>query len=93
MSPGDAQAEVTFTLQNEGNSTQEFNLIPDYTLTGDDFDSSNCIVEVTGVTGTPLSGVTLPTMGNIKLKADQQASISVKCDIPPDNARLTYFDR
>jgi len=82
---GDSQAEVTFTLQNEGNATQEFNLIPDYTLTTDDFDTNNCNVEVTGVTGAPLAGVTLPTSGNIKLKADQQASISVKCDIPLDN--------
>ncbi len=82
VNPGDSQAEVTFTLQNEGNATQEFSLIPDYTLASDDFDSNNCHVEVTGVTGAPLPGVTLPTSGNIKLKADQQASISVKCDIP-----------
>ena len=82
VNPGDSQAEVTFTLQNEGNAIQEFNLVPDYTLTSDDFDTNNCNVVVTGITGTPLPGVTLPTSGNIKLKADQQASISVKCDIP-----------
>ena len=41
---------------------------------------------MTGVTGTPATGVTLPTSGNITLKPDQQASISVKCDIPLDNA-------
>jgi uncharacterized repeat protein (TIGR01451 family) len=82
VNPGDSQAEVTFTLQNEGNAIQEFSLIPDYTLTSDDFDSNNCHVEVTGVTGALLPSVTLPTSGNIKLKADQQASISVKCDIP-----------
>ena len=86
VTPGDSQAEVTFTLQNEGNATQEFSLIPDYTLTGDNFDSNNCNVEVTGVTGIPVSGVILPTTGNIKLSADQQASISVKCDIPLDNS-------
>jgi hypothetical protein len=88
VNPGDLQAEVSFTLQNEGNDIQEFSLLPDYTLGSDNFDSNNCNVEVTGVTGTPLAGVTLPTSGNIKLKADQQASISVKCDIPLDNGGL-----
>ncbi len=82
VNPGDSQSEVTFTLQNEGNAIQEFSIIPDYTLTSDDFDAENCNVVVTGVTGAPLPGVTLPTSGNIKLKADQQASISVRCDIP-----------
>ncbi len=85
VNPGDTQVEVTFTLNNEGNAIQDFSLLPDYTLTGDQFDVSNCNVEVTGVTGTPLAGVTLPTSGNIKLSPDQQASISVKCDIPFDN--------
>jgi len=85
VNPGDNQAELTFTLQNEGNDTQEFNLISDYTLASDNFDSRNCNVEVTGVNGSALPGVTLPTSGNIKLKADQQASVSIKCDIPLDN--------
>lgn len=86
VNPGDSQVEVTFTLNNEGNAIQEFSLLPDYTLSGDNFDVSNCNVEVTGVTGTPLTGVTLPTSGNIKLSPDQQASISVKCDIPANNS-------
>ncbi|WP_299873768.1 hypothetical protein [uncultured Cocleimonas sp.] len=85
VTPGDYQAEVTFTLQNQGNAIQEFDLIVDNLLTSDDFDSNNCNIEVTGVSGTPVSGVVLPTSGNIKLSPDQLASISVQCDIPLDN--------
>ena len=82
VAPGDHQAELTFLLTNEGNDTQEFMLIADSRLIADDFDSNNCISTVLGVTGTPLPNVVLPTSGSIKLKVDQQASISVKCDIP-----------
>lgn len=84
VTAGDLQAEVTYTLVNEGNDIQEFSLIPDTTLVSDNFDISNCNTVVTSITGTPLTSV--PATGNIKLKADQQASISVKCDVPLDNA-------
>lgn len=80
--PGDTQEEVTFSLINEGNDTQEFSLIPDSTLASDDFDVNNCNTQVTFISGTPLPGISLPVSGNIKLKADQRADISVKCDIP-----------
>lgn len=84
---GSTQAELNFTLVNEGNDSQEFKLSPDSTLAADGFDTNNCTTTVTSVSpGSPLSGVTLPTTGNIKLKADQQASISVKCDIPLNNS-------
>ncbi len=82
VSPGDSQAEVTFTLLNEGNDTQVFNLAANSALSTDDFDTSNCISTVTSVSGTPLAGVIVPTTGTIKLKADQQAMIKVSCDIP-----------
>lgn len=82
---GDIQSEVTFTLSNEGNDNQTFGLTPNSTLLSDNFDTSNCTTTVTAVSGTPLSGVVLPTTGNIKLAPDQQASISVKCDIPLNN--------
>ena len=83
---GSSQAELSFTLINEGNDSQEYKLLTDSTLGTDDFDTSNCSTTVTGVTpGSPLAGVTLPTTGNIKLKADQKAFISVKCDIPLNN--------
>ena len=80
--PGDSQAEVTFTLLNEGNDTQVFNLATNSTLSADNFDTNNCTSTVTSVSGTPLTGVILPTTGTIKLKADQQATINVNCDIP-----------
>lgn len=84
---GSTQAELSFTLVNEGNDSQEFKLSTNSTLGTDDFDTSSCTKTVTAVTpGSPLPGVTLPTTGNIKLKADQQASISVKCDIPLDDS-------
>lgn len=82
---GELQAELNFTLSNQGNDIQEFSLTSDSTLTSDNFNTSLCKIEITGVTGTPLPSVVLPTLNIIKLKADQQASISVKCDIPNDN--------
>lgn len=82
VTPGDLQAEINFTLQNQGNATQEFSLVSDSTLTSDDFDINGCNLEVTGVSGTPLAGVTLPTTGNINLLPDQQATVSIKCDVP-----------
>ena len=83
---GNTQAELNFTLANEGNDSQEFNLSTNSTLSTDDFNTNNCTTTVTAVTpGSPLAGVILPTTSNIKLKADQQASISVKCDIPLDD--------
>ena len=85
VTPGETQAELNFTLSNDGNDTQEFILTPDGTLTADNFDSSNCKVKITAVTGALLDGVVLPSYNKIKLSPDQQASISVKCDIPFDN--------
>lgn len=82
VTPGDTQSIVTFTLLNEGNDTQEFSLTTNSSLLSDNFDSSNCVSTITAVSGIPLATVNLPTTSNIKLKADQQASISVSCDIP-----------
>lgn len=85
VAPGQSQAQLTYTLKNEGNDTQEFSLIPDSTLTGDAFDATNCTAIVTGISGTALPGVNVPASGNILLKADQQADITVQCDIPLNN--------
>lgn len=85
VTPGDKQAEVTYTLTNEGNDIQEFSFILETALPADNFDTNNCSIVINTVTGTLLSGVVIPTSGNIKLSADQQASISVKCDIPIDH--------
>ncbi len=84
--PGEKQAEVSYTLTNEGNDIQEFGFIIETALLTDDFDINNCSIAVHAITGTPLNGVIIPTSGNIKLKPDQQASISVKCDIPFDHS-------
>lgn len=80
--PGDFQSEVTFTLTNEGNDIQGFQLTPNASLTGDNFDIASCTTTVTSVTGVALPDVTLPSTNAIKLSPDQSASISVKCDIP-----------
>lgn len=85
VTPGETQAELNFTLSNDGNDIQEFLLTPDGSLTADDFNTSNCKVKITAVTGTPLTEVVLPSYDKIKLIPDQQASISVKCDIPFEN--------
>jgi len=85
VTPGETQAELNFTLSNDGNAIQEFLLTPDGSLTSDNFDTSNCKIKITAVTGTPLAGVVLPSYDKIKLRPDQQASISVKCDIPFEN--------
>jgi len=91
VSPGDFQSEVTFTLLNEGNDNQTFQLIPSGSIVADSFDSSSCSTSVTAVSGTPLAGVTLPTSGDIKLAPDQTASISVKCDIPLVNGSSPIY--
>ena len=85
VSPGDNQAEVTFTLQNQGNAIQEFNLSTDSLLASDDFDTSGCNTEISSITGTPLAGVVIPSTGTIKLSPDQQATISVRCNVPVSN--------
>lgn len=82
---GQTQAELSYTLKNDGNDIQEFLLSADSTIAGDNFDTSNCKIIITAVTGTPLSGVALPSYNKIKLQQDQEASISVKCDIPLTN--------
>ncbi len=88
VTPGDTQAEVTFNLLNEGNDIQIFELTPNPVINTDDFDTSSCNTVVTSVTGTPLPGVSLPTSADIKLSPDQQALISVKCNIPLNNGSV-----
>ena len=85
VAPGDTQAELTFTLLNEGNDIQVFELSPDPSLNSDNFDTSGCTTTVTSVSGTPLPGVSVPTNADIKLSPDQSASVSVKCNIPLNN--------
>ncbi len=85
VKPGDARAKLSFTLKNDGNDIQEFQLIPNSAISADDFDTNSCTVKITAVSGTPLPGVVIPSFEKIKLKQDQDASISVICDIPFNN--------
>ncbi len=66
VNPGDTAAQLSFTLKNQGNDTQQFSLIPDSTLAGDDFDATHCAAAPSTQTLTP----------------DQEVSITVSCDIP-----------
>ena len=79
--PGQTTANVTgltFTLKNEGNSTEDFSLTPTQVATGgvDTFDTSSC-------------AVTTPAVLPVSLTADQQITVTVKCDIPASSATVT----
>ena len=62
---------LSFTLKNEGNSTESFSLTPSQVTTGDDFDTSAC-------------SVTSPTLP-VSLAADASTVIKVECTIPASN--------
>ncbi len=66
--PGETGKPITFTVLNEGNSTESFDLVPSQVATGDDFDSTGCTVT------SPASPVSLA--------ADASATVTVECDIP-----------
>ena len=66
--PGETGKAITFTVLNEGNSTENFDLVPTQVATGDDFDSTGCTVV------SPASPVSLA--------ADASATVTVECDIP-----------
>ncbi len=70
--PGTTAQSITFTLKNEGNSTESFNMTPSQVASGDQFDTTNCQVV----------SPTLP----VSLTADQTQSVTVNCDIPPSDA-------
>jgi uncharacterized repeat protein (TIGR01451 family) len=70
--PGTTAQSITFTLKNEGNSTESFNMTPSQVASGDQFDTTNCQVV----------SPTLP----VSLTADQTKSVTVNCDIPPSDA-------
>ena len=66
-----AATNLSFTLKNEGNSTESFNLTASQVTAGDDFDTSNCTVT------SPAAPVTLA--------ADASTPVTVQCDIPANN--------
>jgi len=73
--PGETGASITFTVLNEGNSTEDFDLVPTQVGTGDDFDTSGCTVV------SPASPV--------NLAADASATVTVPCDIPAAGGAVT----
>lgn len=67
--PGETSKAITFTVLNEGNSTESFDLVPSQvTSPTDDFDTTGCTVT------SPASPVSLA--------ADASATVTVECDIP-----------
>ncbi len=73
--------ELTYTLENTGNSTEYF----DFTLSqvaGDDFDATNCSFSA------PSAGTTIAP---VQVAADATATVKIICDIP-DNTAVTNGD-
>ena len=66
-----AATDLSFTLKNEGNSTESFTLTPSQVAAGDNFDTSNCTV-------------TAPALP-VSLAADASTAVTVECDIPPSD--------
>jgi len=63
-----APTNLSFTLKNEGNSTESFNLTASQVAAGDDFDTSACSVTSPA---TPVS-----------LAADASTAVTVQCTVP-----------
>jgi uncharacterized repeat protein (TIGR01451 family) len=100
VAPGQAVAVTTFTVENQGNTTQDFlltaaNLLNGggpYVVTGlpstpyaDNFDATGCALAMTSTTGT----ATFSTTGGDHidaLAADEIATITVTCSIPGGQA-------
>jgi len=70
-----AATDLSFTLKNEGNSTEDFTLTPSQVAAGDDFDTSSCTV-------------TSPALP-VTLAADASTPVTVECTVPPSDATVT----
>lgn len=66
--PGATTQSITYTVLNEGNSTENFDLVATQVATGDDFDTTGCTVTA------PASPVSII--------ADDTVTVTVQCDIP-----------
>ncbi len=73
--------EITFTITNEGNSTETFILTPSDSITpivvGDNFNSTGCTVTATG----PLPATTVVALPAVIASGDS-IEATVECDIP-----------
>ena len=67
--------DLSFTLKNEGNSTEDFTLTPSQVASGDQFDTSSCTV-------------TSPALP-VTLAADASTAVTVECTVPPSDATVT----
>lgn len=68
--PGETNKAITFTVLNEGNSPESFNLVPSQVASPtDDFDTTGCTV-------------TSPASSPVLLAADESVTVTVQCDIP-----------
>jgi uncharacterized repeat protein (TIGR01451 family) len=70
-----APTSLAFTLKNEGNSTESFNLTPSQVAAGDDFDTSGCTV-------------TSPALP-VSLAADASTAVTVQCAVPASSGTVT----
>jgi len=71
-----ADTELTFTVTNEGNSTENFSLSPSDAVTpiasGDNFNTTNCTVMV-------------PASLPVSIPSGDTVNVTVECDIPPSS--------
>lgn len=74
--PGATSQAITFTLENQGNSTENFDLAATQVAAGDQFDTTGC-------------SITAPAALPVSLTADATQSVTVECDIPASSGTVT----
>ena len=74
--PGATSQSITYTVLNEGNSTENFNLVATQVARGDNFDTTSC-------------SVTTPASLPVSLAADASTTVTVQCDIPAASGTVT----
>ncbi|WP_456391520.1 hypothetical protein [Nitratifractor sp.] len=79
--PSAQDQNLSFTIVNQGNDTETFDLAGTYNLTGDDFDPQNCSIIDSGGN----------TVSSVNLAEDANTTVYVSCDIP-DNTQVQADD-
>lgn len=82
VTPGSTQREIKYTVTNNGNGNEQYNLVIDYADTNDQFDPTNVTIWIDSDNdGTPdyqyIQGTT-----NLTLTPDQHVTVIVRGDIP-----------
>ncbi len=73
--PSAQDQNLSFTIVNQGNDTEKFDLAGAYNLTGDNFDPQNCsIIDSNG-----------SSVNQVTLNEDANTTVYVSCDIPDAN--------